>query len=778
MKHLDEALKPYRNKTEYRHIGKSVRRQDGEAIVTGKALYCDDIYIPNALYMKVLRSPHPHAEVVSIDTSEALALPGVEAIMTHENSPQWKTGQPAHRLPIDRIVRYVGDAVAAVMATSKQIAEDALELIKVEYKLLPAVYDVEDAIKPDAYQIYGEEYNIEWLGYRYENNKLPPGSYFEHPEDPPFYFIREGDPEKGFEECDAVVEGKVSYDKATFPGAPETPFIAARWEDEDHVTVWASSQSPNMMSRPLGAAINAHVFANVPNVGGSYGNKNGMGYISLFVAAAAKVAGKPVRYAMSKEEQMLVYERRLGNKFIGKIGVKKDGMIHAIKGDWLVDTGMSAELTQGQVAEGLGELHIAFNKTPHWDVNGRVVVTNLYPVGICKGFGGQEFKSCAMHLATRALKKLDIDPFESFRKNFCSPGREYYWRTGRKYKNDIIDYDNAFVGAAEKFRWHERWKGWTTPSRVEGNKSYGVGFGVHCSGDPSCDETFAYVRLENDEVIVHCPTSESGMGQRLAAAKTVAEILNVPMERVSLTPSNNINNPADFGLAGSRGTITVNAACGRAAADAKRKLFELFAPYFDCEPEDLDTKDLMVFKKDNPEGAVHWNTLIHFYYSITGEGRMDGKFNTYSMVLLFVEVEIDLDTGLVKLTDVLSGTDVGQVMSPVELKMQLEGGLGAAGIDTGHLEGYVVDPHLGRTLTGNLIDYKWRTFTELPNFDTYILSSKWPTENPFGAIGIGEITGAAGPAAVAMAIESALGGYEFNEYPITPDKVLKALGKA
>jgi CO/xanthine dehydrogenase Mo-binding subunit len=770
-------MQEYRDKTEYRHIGKSVHRQDGYDIVTGKALYCDDIKIPNALFVKVLRSPHAHAEVMSIDTSAAEALPGVKAIMTHENSPQWKTGQPAHRLPIDKIVRYVGDAVAAVCATTPDIAEAALDLINVEYKLLTPIYDVEEAIKPDAPQIYGPEYDINWMGFKYENNMLPPGSYFEHG-GPPFYYIKEGDCEKGFAESDVVVEGKVSYDKATFPGAPEAPFVAARWEDDEHVSIWASTQSPNMMSRPLGAAINAHVFANVPNVGGSYGNKNGMGYISLFVAAVAKVAGQPVRYYMTKEEQMLVFERRLGNRFLGKIGMNKDGLITAIKGDWLVDTGMSAELTQGQVSEGLGELNLSFNKTPHWDVTGRVVVTNLYPVGICKGFGGQEFKSCAMHLATRAMKKLDLDPYEVLRKNFCTGGDLYYWRNGGKYKNEGIDYDKCFVESAKKFRWHERWKGWTTPSRVEGNKVYGVGFSNHSSGDPSCDETFAYVRLENDQVVVHVSTSDSGMGQRLAAAKTVAEIMNVPMEKVTLTPANNISNPGDFGLAGSRGTITVNAAVGRAAADAKRQLFELFADHFKCRPEELDTKDLMVFRKDDPDNGVHWSTLIHFYYTITGQGGMLGHFNTNTCVMLFVEVEVDLETGIVKLTDVLAGTDVGQVMNPIELKMQLEGGLGAAGIDTAHREGYVLDENLGRTLTSNLIYYKWRTFKELPNFDRVVLSSKFPTDNPFGAIGIGEITGASGPAAMLMAIENALGGIEFNEYPVTPDVILKALGKA
>ena len=166
------------------------------------------------------------------------------------------------------------------------------------------------------------------------------------------------------------------------------------------------------------------------------------------------------------------------------------------------------------------------------------------------------------------------------------------------------------------------------------------------------------------------------------------------------------------------------------------------------------------------------------YYSITGQGVVKGDFNHNNCVMNFVEVEVDLETGLAKITDCLSASDVGKIINPLELKMQFEGGLGSAGMDTGHLEELVLDPVIGRVMTSNLIDYKWRPFNELPKFDTAILESVWPTANPYGAIGIGEITGAAGPAAVLMAIENAIGGAEINEYPATPDKILNVLGKA
>ena len=763
--------------SEYRHIGKVRRRQDGRAIVTGKAVYCDDIKIPNVLYMKVLRCPYPHAEIVSIDTSKTEAMPGVKSVMTYKNAPAWKTGVPAHRPVMDQHLRFTGDVVATVSAVSNDIAEEALELIEVEYKQLTPVYDVEEAIKPGAPEVYRAEDNIESKGYHYENNCLPPGSYFEG-NDPPFYYIREGDVEKGFEESDVVVEGKVSYDKPSFPGAPEVPFIAARWEDDSHVTVWASSQGPNMVAKPLGLTIGAHISTITPNVGGSYGNKDSLSYTSMLVVAASKVAGATVKFNMTKEEHLLTYERRLSNKFIGKIGVKKDGMIHAIKGDWLVSTGVGSELTQGQVAEGLGELNLVLNQTPNWDVTVKVVVSNLTPVGIARGFGGQELKSCALHLLNRALKQIDMDPVTVFKKNFCKAGDEYYWRTGHKYSNPVIDYTKCFDVAAEKFGWYRKWKGWGKPTRVEGNKAYGVGFSLHSSGDPQSDETFAYVRLENDQVTVHCVISECGNGERLAIAKVAAEVLNVPMEAVTVVQADNGTNPADFGLAGSRGTITGGAAVGRAAAEARKKLLEEAAPVMGCSPEELDTKDMMIFKKDDPSNRIPWLRICPLYYSITGTGGIEGDFNHNNCVMIFVEVEVDLDTGLVKVVDVLGASDVGQIVNPIELKMQFEGGLGSAGLDTAQLEAHVLDPVLGRIMTHNLIDYKWRPFNELPHFDTSILESQFPTAHPFGAIGIGEITGAGGPPAVLMAIENAIGGAEINEYPATPDRILKALGKA
>ncbi|MGI6021364.1 MAG: xanthine dehydrogenase family protein molybdopterin-binding subunit [Lachnospiraceae bacterium] len=763
--------------SEYRFIGKDVRRQDGKGIVTGKALYCDDLQIEGAHYMKVLRSPYPHAEVLSIDTSLAEEMTGVVSVMTYKNAPGWKCGMPASRPVLDHHLRHVGDPVATVVARSANIAEEAVKLIKVEYEELEPVFDVEDAIKDGAPEVYRAEDNIESKGNVYHNNQLPPGSWFEG-EDAPFYFIREGSKEKGLADADYIVDEKVSYDKPTFPGAPETPFIAARWDDEKHITFWASTQGPNMVGKPFGMDKDIGVTVIAPNCGGSYGNKDSLTYTSMLVAAAAKVAGVPVKYSMTKEEHLLCYERRLSNKFIGQIGLKKDGTVTYVGGDWLVSTGVGAELTQGQVAEGLGETHLDLNKTQNWDIEAKVVCSNIAPVGIARGFGGQELKACLLHSLNHGLKALDIEPVAFYKEQFCDAGSEYYWRDGHKYKNEKIGYKHVFDAAAEKFGWYKRWKGWTTPEKVEGNKAYGLGFSVHSSGDPQSDECCAYVRIDNDQISVHVATPESGMGQRLACAKTAAEILNVEMDKVTVIPNTTGVNPQDFGLAGSRGTITNCGAVGLAAKDAKKNLLEEAAEKMGCTAEELDTKDFMVFKKDDPSVCLPVIAITGLYCSVSGQGVLRGDFAHNNCVMNFVEVCVDLDTGAAKVTDVLCGSDVGQIMSPVELKMQFDGCLGAAALDTAQLEEHVLDTNIGRFMTSNLIDYKWRPFNELPNMDYAILESNLDTGNPFGAIGIGEIVGAAAPPAVMMAIENALSGTELYEYPATPDRILKALKKA
>jgi len=329
---------------------------------------------------------------------------------------------------------------------------------------------------------------------------------------------------------------------------------------------------------------------------------------------------------------------------------------------------------------------------------------------------------------------------------------------------------------AKVSRWQEKWKGWLKPTAVEGTKRRGVGVGLHGNADTGEDAAEAYVRLDPDgTAMVYSSLSEIGTGQRSSLCKMVAEVLQLPLERVFITPPDPSVSPYEFGPAGSRGTYAIGSAFIAAAEDAKQKLFALSAPNLKAKPEDLETEDGMIYVKGKPDEGVQWRRGIGVNSTVLGCGRFEPDFTLPNFMMTFVEVEADIETGKVELVSVVNSTDVGQIIDPPSLENQLNGCLGTAGIDSALLEESVLDTSNGHMLSTNMIDYKWRTFSELPTLKNVILETPFPSHR-FGAIGVGEITPAPGPSAVIMAVSNAIGTRLYT-YPITPEKVLMALGR-
>ena len=255
----------------------------------------------------------------------------------------------------------------------------------------------------------------------------------------------------------------------------------------------------------------------------------------------------------------------------------------------------------------------------------------------------------------------------------------------------------------------------------------------------------------------------------------VAEVLNCPVEKVSITDPGTKFNPSNYGLCGSRGTITTGKAVTLAALQAKNKALELGSRYFRRAIEQLDTKDFYVYVKDNPEIRVPMFKLGDKELSIVGYGKHMELFDVPSCMSIFIEVEVDTDTGATKIVKVTGGTDIGQIIDSKALEMQLHGGFGSACIDTAIFEECVLDRSTGRSMASSLVDYKRRTFKEFPPYDAVVLESQIDSFM-FKALGIGEISGAAGASAVLMAISNAIGA-DIEEYPATPAVILKALNK-
>ncbi|HME20835.1 MAG TPA: xanthine dehydrogenase family protein molybdopterin-binding subunit [Acetobacteraceae bacterium] len=763
----------------YRHVGKYSPRKEARELVTGKALFLDDFSLPHMLIGRTKRSPYPHARIVKIDTAEAEALEGVRAVITHKNAPFLAgLGWPVHRLVLEPKVFYVGDQVAIVAAETQEIANEAIDLIEVEYEQLPAVFTAADALKEGAPQLYE----------RFPGNLVDPGCPYFQP-DGPFWQVKRGDPDKAIAEADFVAEDEISFSKMPCPLAPEAPSVIVRYDGNQHYTVWASSQSSHIMKLLMQAYVpGSQIDVNTFNVGGSYGNKQTMLNAAVSAALLANVTKRPVKVVLSKAEQLMAYEVRLGSTIKATMAANKEGIVTAVKGDWLVDTGCVCNSTQGQIGVGLGEAQLVLAKCENWFLDSHIAVTNRQQAGIVRGYGGQELNSCLEKLLCAIMKEGGFDPLDVFKKNYVSHGDKYVWRDGRTYRSrSSFFFPEVMQQTAERFGWSEKWKGWFKPTCVNGTKARGVGMGVIGNADIQEDNTEAIVRIVpnldvanvgggSSLVVVECDITESGMGQRSNACKVVAEVFNCPYEWVSITDPGTRHNPSNFGLCGSRGTITTGKAVSEAALDARRQAMELAAIKLDRAVDQLEMRDMEIYVRDTPELRIAVSRLADRELSIVGYGKHVEKFDCPSCIAVFVEVEVDLDTGLTEVVRLAGGSDVGQIIDSKALEMQLHGGIGSASLDTAIFEECNLDPSTGRLLASSLIDYKWRTFNDLPRYDGFVMESQIDTFM-FKALGIGEVTGAALASAALMAISNAI-GVDVKEYPATPAVVLEALGKA
>jgi CO/xanthine dehydrogenase Mo-binding subunit len=747
----------------YRFVGSKVPRRDARDIVTGKTKYLNDLSFVDLLYGKVLRSPHAHALIKDVDTSKAKKLPGVHAVLTWEDNPGWKGGMPVLTPVLDKKVRFVGDAVALVAADTEKIAEEALRLIAVEYEKLDAVYDAEAALEANAPQLYDE----------IPGNSVPLLFADLGPRGLKGLFL--GDCQKGFAEADVVAEGSFAYEGIPNPIPPEPPGAIATWEEPNKVNLWVASQAPYfdgfILSDVTGRSLDIRIHGNP--CGGSYGSKRMSWQVHAYAVLLARATGKPVKVYLTKEEHMATFTVRPGSRISARVGMKKDGTVTAISGNWLINTGYHSTITQAQVIIGCGEAMLAV-KCANWNLKPTIACTNRTASGMVRGFGGQELKCVLIPILSLAMAKADLDPFEVLKKSFIRPGDKFLW-----HKDDMeqtyraVDYSRSMDAGAERFGWKDRWKGWLTPSSVDGRKRRGIGVGIHGNADIGEDPHEAYIRLNptTGTATIISTLVEHGTGQISNYIKMAAEILQLPVEQVSISESDSMYAPFDFGPAGSRGTYAIGSAIIAAAEDARKKLLEMAAPVLGCTPDDIDMEDAMVYVKNMPEKRIPW-VALGWNRTITGFGRFEEDYTMSNCMTSFVEVEVDTETGMVDLVRVVNATDAGKIIDPQGLEGQLNGCLGAAGIDSALFEETIID-NKGRVLNANLIDYKWRTSADLPPIENVILETPAPSHR-FRAVGVGEISTSPGPSAVLMAVSNAIGVW-IHDYPITPDKVLQAL---
>lgn len=749
------------------------------------------------LHVKFLRSPHAHARITKIDTSGAEALPGVKGVLTYSNVPSFHPSARKFGYPLNRVVCHEGEEVAAVAAETEEIAGQALKLIEVEYEVLPAVYDAEEAMRPDAPLVHPEYGTNIYHGTRtYPIPRIRPDGWL-----PAEY----GDPDEGFANADFIIEG-VYESPAQAHCSPMPRSVVCEWNG-DKLTCWADTQIPMFVTSDLAGCFgiprcNVRVISSSYPVGG-YGAK--APYITgILTALLAKKTGRPVKAAFNRAEEFIATHHRPGYKAYEKIGVKKDGEItamqHRLIGNCGRDHAWVIEIMAASAAATCSTLY----PCPNSKFEGCMVMTNLRDVGPMIGMGDPEAGFGVERIIDAAAERINMDPVE-FRLKNCArygtraatrrdvlglshdqleqrPGPIRWGVVGR----DFNSLPECIKRAAEAAHWKEKWKGWKLPVEVNGTKRKGIGIaiGIHMS---EYRQYSAIVKMNHDGTAnVMSSAAEIGQGIETAMAQVVAETLGINYQDVSVLLADTAATPEGWGVVASGGTSSALPAARFAANDAKKKLFDIAASRLGVKPAELEAKDRRIYVKKQPEKAISVAEACLFGYQVMGTAvnpdpdsiidKKTGKvIKSYACAATIAEVEVDTETGALEVLKLTSANDCGRAINPTIVENQIDFGLTIA---NGYVrsEGYIIDKKTGAVLNPNFTDYKIMTMLDMPKSEDMqeIIVEKPCAWGPFGAKACSETASTSPGPAIANAIYNAI-GVRINGDHLTPERIIAAL---
>ncbi len=754
----------------HRYVGRSLPRLDGPAKVTGRARYAGDLSLPGMLHGKLLRSPVPHARIVNIDVSRAAALPGVKAVITGRDTPGIKYGnwrlmpetQDETPLAIDK-VRFIGDEVAAVAALDLDTAEEAVRLIRVEYEELPAVFDVAAALADGAPLVHDE-------------GKLTSNVSLDRK-------IDYGDLDAAFAAADYVRE-----DRFTLPPVShaylEPCACLAEADLEGRITIWTSTQTPYIVQCLLASTLGLRendVRVVKPFVGGGFGGKMELRPWEFCAAFLARKTGRPVRFALTREEELATGRRRHPMRIRSKVAFRKDGTLLGKEFEVYLDGG--AYNSMGPTATFLcGNFGAMLYRYPAYRYRGYHVYTNNPPAGAMRGFGAPQALFAAESQMNIAAAELGIDPIELRLKNAMVEGDEI--------PGVATVSSCGFVESLEQVAAMTGWK------EKKGKLPPGQGIGVGCysfiSGGVfnwfNTQYEFAAVEVEAyDDGTLHLKTMASDIGQGCDTVlrQILAEETGVSIERIRLTAGDTGATPkADLGTWGSRVTLMAGNAVINAVRSIKDQLAGVIAARFDLNViHEVAFADDRVFAKARPDRGLSFGEAVRMAtranrgralvgragYTPRNKGLVTPAFSFGAQV---AEVRVDVETGVVRVEKVTTAHDCGTVVNPMAVEGQLEGsihmGLGYALCEELKMEG-------GRTLTSSLLDYKIAAAEDMPPSESICVPT-FEAEGPFGAKEAGEGLASPTAPAIADAVHDATGFRAFD-LPITPEKILRGMGR-
>lgn len=763
-----------------KYVGKRVNRVDGVKKVTGDLRFVDDLKLPKMLYAAVKRSPHPHALIKSIDVSKALALPGVKAAKTGLAVPQ-RVGlylEDKYFMAVDR-VRYIGEAVAAVAATTEAIAKEAAELIEVEYELLEPVTNALDAMKPDSVLIHpdlGEYYHASIF------HPVPGTNISNH------YKLRKGDIEKGFEEADFVFENNFYV-----PHVQHVPIenhsAIAKMDRDGSLTVYASCQSPYAVRMALSVAFDIplnKLRVISPSVGGGFGSKAGTTLEGIIIPLAQRLRGHHIKLTFSREDEFYNAFVRQGLHSKFKTGVMKDGRIVAVKNQYVWDGGAFNEYGVN-ISKAAGFAAVGPYDVENIWSDSYCVYTNHPVGGPYRGFGMSEIHYGIEQNMDVIAAELGIDPVEIRRINAQKVGGH----TATDSKITTCGFIECINNAAEAIEFEKE----EVPTGKYKLRAKGFAGGMKAPSMPTDVASSAIIRLNEDGTAYLMSSAQDiGQGSDTVLTQIAAETLCISPDKITIKTGDTDHTPYEWQTVASRITYCAGNAVVRACDDAIEQLLKLSSIKLGIIEKDLILEDGYVVSKFYPDKKVSFADLalgltmpdgsgvhgpiigrgafippnnMNFDFE-TGLGENPVAFWTYGAQ--GVDVELDTDTGVLKVHKVSSSFDVGQVINPTLLEGQLEGAI-VQSLGTALFEELMLKD--GKAVNASFVDYKIPTAEDMPEMIVI------PVENPeltgpYGARGVAE------PAMIptAPAIANALyrmTGVRIATMPLTPERVLMAL---
>jgi xanthine dehydrogenase molybdenum-binding subunit len=748
-------------------IGRGLPRIDALPKVTGEAQYTVDLKMPGMLVGKILRSPHPHAIIKSIDTNAAKRLNGVRAVITAEDVPgntfsfyQWLADK---HILCNKKVRYVGDEVAAVAAVDADTAEEAMDLIRVDYEPLPAVFDVEAALEPGAPLVHDDkESNATWSVDRLF-----------------------GDPDKALLECDFVVEGKYVTHQVAH-SCMETSNCVAKWDTNDRLTIWTNTQAPHTQRQEVARILglprsNVRVIGSY--MGGGFGSKLVMDMKLPIAACLSKAAGRPVRIVNTRSEEFTTGKTRYPYTMFLKTGANGDGQIMVRDLRVIGDAGAYHDKGPATInfsSMMFGTLYNVPNIRYHADL----VYTNKEMGTAFRGFGNPQMAFATETQLDEIAELIGMDPL-ALRLANSNCAME---TTSCGAEVCGCGMTDCMVAAAESMGWEAK------KAAKPGSRKRGIGMAnmVHTGGGGrfyGYNSAEAFIKL-SDEGTITLITSAQDMGQgaHTTMAQIAAEGLGVRLSDIKVLSHDTDLTPYDLGSWGSRATFMDGNAVLEAALNARRAVAESAAEMLEAEPDEIEIEESMVWVKGSDEKHDLSEIVDHAVNThgmpLSGGGKfVDRLPEGYTIPTAFAknipcfsfgtqmaEVEVDEETGQVKVFKVVAAHETGTTINQTMAEGQIEGSV-AQGIGYALMER--IQHQEGRVVNDRYLDYKIPNIGDMPEIDVVLVESEG-TRGPFGAKGIGEPGLVPTAPAIANAIYDAI-GVRFNELPITREMVLEAL---